>query len=90
MFSYDTERQKIILREFFIEGVVTRSVCEATGTQLVCIAEHVESGPGIRSRLTLEIHNPYAFDETFELAFPDDEALVVYFTNRWIRVPRLP
>lgn len=89
VFSYDSERKKIVLREFFVEGVVTRSVCDTEDARLVCVAERVESGPGIRSRLTLRIHDPYSFDEIFELAFPGDEELEIYFTNRWTRRPLL-
>ena len=79
-----------MLREFMVEGVVVRSPCEATSERIVCVAEHVESGAGIRARLTLEIESPYAFTEIYELAFPDDEELLPYFRNRWTRLPELP
>lgn len=90
IFSYDRERKSIVLREFMIEGVVLRSPCEVTENRVVCVSEHVESGPGIRARLTLEFESPHAFTEVYELAFPKDETLKHYFTNRWTRVPVLP
>ncbi len=90
VFSYDRERRAIVLREFMVEGVVPRSLCEVGGSRVVCVSEHVESGPGIRARLTLEFDSPFAFTETYELAFPGDEALKHYFTNRWTRLPVLP
>ena len=45
----------MILREFMIEGVVTLCVCEMEPKRFVCTSESVESGPGIRSRLTIDI-----------------------------------
>lgn len=90
VFSYDSEREKIIFREFMVEGVVTRYVCDTLDERLECVSEHVESGPGIRSRLVLEFESPYAFTEIFEIAFPGDEELQHYFTNRWTRLPELP
>lgn len=88
VFSFDSERNKIILREFFVEGYVNRYVCDSGDSRLVCVTEHVESGPGIRARLTLEIDSPFTFEEVFEIAFPESE-LEVYFTNRWTREPTL-
>ncbi len=86
VFSYDSERRTIVLREFMSEGVVVRSTCETTGMKVVCISEAVESGPGIRARLTLEIEDRYRFTEIYELAFPGRE-LEHYFTNHWTRSP---
>lgn len=90
IFSYDKERKSIVLREFMVEGVVPRSPCEVTENRVVCVSEHVESGPGIRARLTLEFESVHAFTEVCELAFPKDETLKHYFTNRWTRLPVLP
>jgi hypothetical protein len=86
IYSYDSERKTIMLREFLIEGIVVRSPCEVQGMKVVCASEAVESGPGIRSRMTLEIEDRYRFSEVYELAFPGRE-LEVYFTNRWTRSP---
>lgn len=90
IFSYDSERQTIVLREFMVEGVVPRSTCDVAEMRVVCTTEHVESGPGIRARLILDFDSPHAFTETYHLAFPDDDELLHYFTNRWTRLPVLP
>lgn len=86
VFSFDQERGKIVFREFMIEGVVPRSVCETQDMEVVCVSEAVESGPGIRARLTLRITDRYRFEERYELAFPGKE-LELYFVNQWTRVP---
>ena len=88
IFSYDAERDTIVLREFFVEGVVSRSTCEIEGSTVTCTAEEIENGAGMQARLTLEIHDAFSFDEVYELAFPGEE-LSVYFTNRWTRRPVL-
>ena len=88
VFSYDTERKTIVYREFMSEGVVPRSVCRADGDTLVCTTEAVESGPGIRARLTMEIADRYRFREIYELAWPGRD-YELYFTNDWTRAPSL-
>ena len=89
VFSYDSERRTIVYREFFpMEGVVVRSPCAIDGMRVVCTAEAVESGSGIRARLTLEIVDRYRFKEVYELAFPGQD-LSVYFTNEWTRIPQI-
>ncbi|UCC83986.1 MAG: hypothetical protein JSW46_03360 [Gemmatimonadota bacterium] len=88
VYSYDRERGTIVSREFMVEGFVTTSTCETEPMRFVCTAEAIESGPGMQSRLTVEISNPYQFVEIFELAWPGEE-LQVYFTNTWTRVPDL-
>jgi hypothetical protein len=52
------------------------------------VSEQVESGSGIRARLTVDIQHRNAFEELYELAFPGEE-LQVYFRNHWTRVPDL-
>jgi len=88
IFSYDSDRDTIVLREFFVEGVVSRYACDIEGSKVTCVAEHIENGSGMQARLVLEIHDAYSFDEVFELAFAGDD-LSVYFTNRWTRRPVL-
>lgn len=88
VFSFDNERENIVLRGFFVEGYVIRYACELAERRLVCQTEDVENGPGIRARLTLEIHSAFEFDEIYELAFPGND-FAVYFTNRWTRIPAL-
>jgi len=90
IFSYDSVRETVVHREFMIEGVVSQSTCDLTETKIVCTAELVESGPGIRARLTLELDGAHAFHETYELAFPDDAELQHYFSVDWKRLPELP
>ena len=88
IFSFDSERQKLVWREFMIEGVVSRYTCETEGMKVVCATEAVESGPGIRARMTLEITDRYRFTEIFEIAWPGRE-LEPYFLTQWTRSPRL-
>jgi hypothetical protein len=89
IFSFDSERKKLVLRQFVVEGFVNRYTCDTSTSKIVCVTEHVESGPGVSARYTIEIQNPYSFNEIFELAWPGEE-LSVYFTNRWTRRPSLP
>jgi len=89
VFSLDRERKAIVYREFMSEGVVVRSPCVVEGMKLVCTSEAVESGPGIRARLTLEVADRYRFTEVYELGWPGKE-IEHYFTNRWTRSPSPP
>jgi hypothetical protein len=84
VFSFDRERKTLVYREFMQEGVVVRSPCNVEGTKVVCVSEAVESGPGIRARLTLEITDRFRFTEVYELAWPG-KGFEHYFTNRWTR-----
>lgn len=86
VFSFDRESETIIYREFMSEGIVIRSPCEVDGMTIVCISEAVESGPGIRARLTLEITDRYRFIEHYEIAWPGQD-FEPYFTNHWTRSP---
>jgi hypothetical protein len=88
VFSFDRERKILVYRQFMIEGVVSRYTCEAAANKLVCTTEAVESGPGIRARLTLEIRDRYRFEEAYEIGWPGKE-LELYFTNTWTRIPTL-
>lgn len=88
VYSYDRERGTVVLREFMEEGFVIRSDCRTEARRFVCVAEEVESGSGIRARLTVEIADRYRFREVYELGWPGEE-LELYFTNTWTRVPEL-
>lgn len=88
MFSFDSERNTPVFRQFMIEDVVIRYTCDAMANKLVCTSEAVESGPGIRARLTLEIRDRYRFVEAYEIGWPGKE-LELYFTNTWTRTPSL-
>ena len=86
VFSFDRERKTLVYRQFMIEDVVVRYTCDAMANKLVCTSEAVESGPGMRARLTLEISNRYRFVEAYEIGWPGKE-LELYFTNTWTRTP---
>lgn len=88
VYSYDREQKTIVLREFMSEGYVLRYACDVDPKRLVCLTESVESGSGMKAKLTIEIADRYRFVETFELASPGQE-LAIYFTNEWTRVPDL-
>lgn len=88
VYSYDRERRVIVLREFMEEGYVLRSTCETEAKRFVCVSEDIESGSGMRSRLTIDIESAYRFTETFELAGPGEE-LTDLFQNTWRRVPEV-
>ncbi len=87
VFSFDSQRKMLVYREFMNEGVVVRSPCKVEGMQVVCTSEAVESGSGIRARLTLQIQDRYRFTEKYEIAWPGQEELELYFTNHWTRAP---
>lgn len=87
VFSFDSERNSLVLREFMGEGVVIRSPCAIEEMTVVCTSETVESGPGIRARLTLVIQDRYRFQEKYEIAWRGDEELQPYFANQWTRIP---
>jgi hypothetical protein len=88
VYSFDRERGVIVLRTFMVEGYVVRYACETEPKRFVCTSESVESGSGVRARLTVEVQDRYRFEETYELAFPGQE-LTTYFTNRWTRASDL-
>jgi hypothetical protein len=88
VYSFDREREAIVMREFIVEGFVLQYLCQVEPKRFVCTSESVESGPGMRARLTVEVSHRYRFRETFELASPGQE-LEVFFTNSWTRVPDL-
>lgn len=88
IFSFDSERDTIVMRSFMVEGFVLRYTCEVEPKRFVCNTESIENGTGMRARETIEITDRYRFEETFELASPGQE-LTVFFTNSWTRVPDL-
>ncbi len=73
VYSYDRERETVVLREFYGEGYAVRSTCAVEPKRVVCTSESVESGSGMRARLTLKIGDRYRFEEVFELAAPGEE-----------------
>lgn len=89
VYSYDRQRRTIVLREFMEEGFVLTYHCATEPLRFVCTSEDVESGPGMRARLTIELEHEYRFRESFELADAGEE-LKLLFTNTWTRVPEPP
>ena len=85
-FSHDQLRDRIVLREFHIEGFVNQNVLvPSEGDRLVFISESVENfPPGGRVRLTLTKIDENVFQEVFELAGPGED-FTVLLENRWTR-----
>ena len=52
------------------------------------MTESVENGERLRARETIELTNDYTFEETFELADPEEDFKVL-FTNHRRRKPNL-
>lgn len=91
IFSHDTRRNKIILRQFHIEGYVNQYVLKEVsneGKTLLFVTESVENGPpGMRARLTFNIDGNKELDINFELAEPGkDFAPCVRTRVKWNRM----
>jgi hypothetical protein len=72
-FSFDRGRERIVLRQFHVEGFVNQYVEEAgsTTTKLVFTTEAIENiSAGWQARETYVVHGPDEFEEVFELAGP--------------------
>jgi hypothetical protein len=70
-FSVDRSREKLVLRQFHVEGFVNQYVQDdgATPTRISFTTESIENiPPGWRARETFVVHGPDAFEEIFELA----------------------
>jgi hypothetical protein len=93
-FSYDTERKRLVFREFLSEGAVLTYTAEpATNGNLVFTTESVENNlaPGMRARVTFKRVSDGEMEETLELA-PKGAAFQVYVKSRLKRTgaSRLP
>lgn len=88
VYSYDRDRETVVLREFNVEGYVLQYTCKVQQLDLVCTSEGVENGAGMRARLTVRIEDRYRFEEVFELASSGEEPGYL-LTVRWTRVPDL-
>jgi len=88
IFSFDEARQKFIIRQFNIEGVVNRFVLDSLvnlNKTFVFTSESSENAPpGLRARLSYYIQSQDEFRETFELAMPGKE-FSIYLENFWKR-----
>src|SRR5215470_10926634 len=72
MFSYDSARKKVILRQFHVEGFANQYVLESESReQIVFVPEAIENIPaGWRARESYRVIGPDEFIERFELAEP--------------------
>lgn len=74
VFSYDTNREKFVFRQFHVEGFVNQYVLDTIsedGKTLVFITEQIENiSGGWRAKLTYKILNESEFQQLFELAGP--------------------
>jgi hypothetical protein len=71
--SFDRARQKLILRQFHVEGFVNQYVEDdgSTAQKLVFTSEQIENIPtGFRARETYVVIGADEFEEVFELAEP--------------------
>lgn len=81
MISFDTQRERYILRQFFGEGFINQYTVEISedGKKFVFTTEKIESyQPGWRVRLTFTILSENEYQQELELAPPDRD----YFSCR--------
>ena len=86
-FSYDSDRDKIIFRQFLSEGFVNTYVLEQDepgGKKLIFNSENTESSGGMLARLTIEILNANEYRMLLDLAQPGKE----FFTCQTISMKR--
>jgi hypothetical protein len=70
-FSVDRARQRLVLRQFHVEGFVNQYVedADSSPSKVVFTTESIENiPPGWRARETYLVHGPDEFEEVFELA----------------------
>ena len=87
MFSFDTTRQRLLLRQFHKEGFVNHYVHDPAQTsKVVFTTEAIENIPaGWRARETYVASGPDEFEEIFELAGPGKD-FELYSHARFRRV----
>ena len=73
VFSYDSDRDVVVLREFYTEGYVNTYLMEETETGFVFTTERTESAGGLMARLSFTVLSDDVFEETLELAGPGKE-----------------
>ena len=85
-FSYDGVRDKIVLREFHIEGFVIQYVLDSLSADMktwVFNSEAIENlSPGWKARITYIMEDDYTFNEFFDLAAPDKD-YDQFIQNNW-------
>ncbi len=89
-YSYDTRRERIVLRQFFIEGFAIRYVLtsqDMEARRFIFVSEDVENAPpGFRARYTITFRNDDEFEEVFEVADPGKD-FTELIRSDWSRVP---
>ncbi len=88
IFSYDRDRETIVVRQFNSEGFVNRFILDASSegpNKMVFISEAAENAPGLRARLTYEKVSNDELHETFEIAMPGKD-FGILIRNRWTRM----
>ncbi len=90
-FSFDRAKQKLVLRQFHVEGFVNTYELESVSADdrtLVFVTTAIENiAPGWRGRETYTLIGDDAFTEKFELAEPGKE-FAVYSEARFTRQRR--
>lgn len=88
IFSFDENRRKIVIREFYTEGYVNTFVLDslsADGKTIRFVTEASENAPpGLTARLLFRIEDIDRFTEQFELGFPGRE-FSCFMTIQWKR-----
>ena len=87
--SHDRARQRLVLRQFHVEGFVNQYVedAESSPGRVVFVSEAIENiPPGWRARETYVVHGPDEFEEVFELAAAG-KPFEVYSRTRLTRAP---
>jgi len=70
IYSYDPDRDVVVLREFYTEGYVNTYLMEETETGFVFTTERTQGAGGLRARLSYIVISEDAFEETLDLASP--------------------
>jgi hypothetical protein len=89
IFSVDRARQRLVLRQFHVEGFVNQYVQDesSTAATVVFVTESIENIPsGWRARETYRLIGPDEFEEVFELS-PPGKPFELYSRARLKRVP---
>ena len=88
-FSYNEGRDRVILRQFNIEGFVNTFVLDSLSDDHKAIVLTTESSenapPGLKARYTIKIKDENEFEEIFDLGFPGRE-MTCYMKNTWKRI----
>lgn len=90
IFSFDSDRKRIVMRQFHVEGFVNQFVVDVASTpaRLIMVTEAIENiPPGWRARETYVLTGPNNLEEVFELAEPGKD-FVLYSRARLTRVPK--